>query len=193
MFKNIGFGITGSFCTHNKIIEVISRLVNKGYNVLPIITDSVKATSTRFGDSKSFIEELEKITGNRVVDNIVEAEPIGPNNLIDVMIVAPCTGNSLSKIANGLTDNAVLMVAKSHVRNNKPVVIGISTNDALGVNAINLAKLLNYKNYYFIPFGQDNPQSKPKSLIADWDLLEATLEYAFKGNQIQPILLRGDK
>ena len=109
------------------------------------------------------------------------------------MVVAPCTGNSLSKIANGLTDNAVLMVTKSHVRNNKPVVVGISTNDALGANAVNLAKLLNYKNYYFIPFGQDNPQAKPKSLIANWDLLEETLKAAYNGNQLQPILLRGDK
>ncbi len=193
MFKNIGFGITGSFCTHKKTIEMISKLVSAGYNVLPIITDSVKETNTRFGDSKSFIEEVEKITGNKVIDNIVDAEPIGPNNLIDVMVVAPCTGNSLSKIANGLTDNAVLMVTKSHVRNNKPVVIGISTNDALGANAVNLAKLLNYKNYYFIPFGQDNPQAKPKSLIANWDLLEETLKAAYNGSQVQPILLRSDK
>ena len=193
MFKNIGFGITGSFCTHEKTIEMIKGLVNKGYNVLPIITESVKSTNTRFGDSKSFIEEVEKITGKKVIDNIIDAEPIGPKNLIDVMVVAPCTGNSLSKIANGLTDNAVLMVTKSHVRNNKPVVIGISTNDALGANAVNLAKLLNYKNYYFIPFGQDNPQAKPKSLIANWDLLEETLKAAYNGNQFQPILLRGDK
>ena len=192
MVKNIGFGITGSFCTHEKTLESIKELVDKGYNVIPIITNSVKSTNTRFGDAEKFIENLENLTGNKVVDNIVDAEPIGPKGLVDVMVVSPCTGNTLSKLANGITDNAVTMVCKSHVRNNKPVVVGISSNDALGLNAFNLATLLNSKNYYFIPFGQDNPSGKPKSLIADWKQTESTILKALNGEQIQPILIKGE-
>ena len=190
---NIGFGITGSFCTHKLILEEIKILVEKGYNIIPILSDSVQKFSTRFGRKENFISEIERITGNVVVSNIVEAEPIGPNNLIDVFVVAPTTGNTLSKLANAITDNAVTMVFKSHVRNNKPVVVGISSNDALGLNLKNIATLLNTKNIYFVPFGQDDPVKKPKSLIADYSKIEDTILSAVKGEQIQPLLLREGK
>ena len=190
---NIGFGITGSFCTHKLILEEIKILVEKGYNIIPILSDSVQKFSTRFGRKENFISEIERITGNVVVSNIVEAEPIGPNNLIDVFVVAPTTGNTLSKLANAITDNAVTMVFKSHVRNNKPVVVGISSNDGLGLNLKNIATLLNTKNIYFVPFGQDDPVKKPKSLIADYSKIEDTILSAVKGEQIQPLLLREGK
>lgn len=190
---NIGFGITGSFCTHKLILEEIKILVEKGYNIIPILSDSVQKFSTRFGRKENFISEIERITGNVVVSNIVEAEPIGPNNLMDVFVVAPTTGNTLSKLANAITDNAVTMVFKSHVRNNKPVVVGISSNDGLGLNLKNIATLLNTKNIYFVPFGQDDPVKKPKSLIADYSKIEDTILSAVKGEQIQPLLLREGK
>ena len=188
MIKNIGFAITGSFCTHERILDSIKDLVSKGYNIVPIVTSAVANTDTRFGTATDFINSLKLITGNTPIDNIVSAEPIGPNNLIDILVVAPCTGNTLSKLANAITDNAVTMVAKSHLRNNKPVVIGISTNDALGQNSFNLAKLINSKNIYFVPFAQDDALKKPKSLISDWTLIEDTVLEAVQGKQIQPIL-----
>ena len=191
MFKNIGFGICGSFCTHKRILEVMKKIKAEHYNILPIVTDSVKSIDTRFGKASDFIGEVEKITGNRVISSIVDAEPIGPNNMIDVLLVAPCTGNTLSKLANAITDNALTMVAKSHLRNENPLVIGISTNDALGQNVTNLAKLLNSKNFYFVPFGQDDYSKKPKSLICDWGLVLKTLEDASHGKQTQPIILGG--
>ena len=191
MFKNIGFGICGSFCTHKIILEVMKKMKDENYNILPIVTDSVKSIDTRFGKASDFIREVEKITGNRVISSIVDAEPIGPNNMIDVLLIAPCTGNTLSKLANAITDNALTMVAKSHLRNNKPIVIGLSTNDALGQNVTNLAKLLNAKNFYFVPFGQDDYSKKPKSLICDWDLVLKTLEDASHGKQTQPIIWGG--
>ena len=191
MSKNIGFGICGSFCTHAKILDALRTLKDKGYNIIPIITESVKTTDTRFGKASDFIKEVEKISCNEVIDSIVKAEPIGPNNLIDILVVAPCTGNTLSKLANAITDNALTMVAKSHLRNNKPVVIGISTNDALGQNVVNLAKLINAKNFYFVPFGQDDYVKKPKSLISNWELISKTIEEASLGKQLQPMILGG--
>ena len=188
MIKNIGFAITGSFCTHAKVIRVLNELKEKGYEILPIVTNIVYETDTRFGLAKDFISEVEKICGRSVVKDVVNAEPIGPKNMIDVLVIAPCTGNTLSKIANAITDNAVTMVAKAHMRNNKPVVIGVSSNDALGKNAENLAKLINGKNVYFVPFGQDDYVKKPNSLICDWDKIEQTILEAEKGKQLQPIL-----
>ncbi len=184
---NIGFAITGSFCTHNEIINEIKKLVEKGYNVLPIVTEKVYTTDTRFGLAKDFINNLEQITGNGVVHNIVGAEPIGPKGMIDVLVVAPCTGNTLAKLANAITDNAVTMTAKSLMRNNKPVVIGVSSNDVLGLNMKNFATLLNTKNVFFVPMRQDDPQKKPKSLIAFWQEIEETIISALKGEQLQPI------
>ncbi len=187
MKTNLGFAITGSFCTHQTILEILKNL-KKNYNILPIFSKSVKSTNTRFGSAKNFVGEVEKITGQKAISNIVLAEPIGPNEKIDVLVIAPCTGNTLAKLANGITDNAVTMVAKSHARNNKPIVVGISTNDALGLNAFNVAKLLNQKNFFFVPFWQDNFEKKPKSLVANWKSLENTIEFALQGKQIQPLL-----
>lgn len=185
---NIGFGITGSFCTHEKILSQMEKLT-KNNSLLPIITPQVKQTDTRFGNAKDFCEKVEKICGKQIISTITEAEPIGPNNLIDVLVVAPCTGNTLAKLALGITDNALTMVAKAHLRNNKPIVIGISSNDALGQNAENLAKLLQSKNFYFVPFGQDDYLKKPKSLVANWDMIEETCKQAISGKQIQPLII----
>lgn len=190
MLKNIGFALTGSFCTHEQILTEIENLVCKGYNVIPIISETVACTSTRFGSAENLQKKLKKLTNNDIIDTKVKAEVVGPNNLIDILIVAPCTGNTLAKIANGVTDTCVAMVVKSHVRNNKPVVIAISTNDALGNNMENLAKLIASKNFYFVPFGQDNPEKKPKSMIADFSLIEQTMIMAEQKEQIQPLLIR---
>ena len=185
---NIGLGITGSFCTYKKILEVIETLTKKGYNIIPIVTDKVYKTSTRFGTNKDFLKEVETKTKNKIIHTIVEAEPLGPKNFIDAIVVAPCTGNTLSKLANAITDNAVTMTAKSLMRNNKPVVIGVSTNDALGLNLQNIAKLINTRGVFFVPMHQDDPTNKPKSLIANWDKIEETLLEATQNKQIQPIL-----
>ncbi len=190
MIKNIGFAVTGSFCTQDRILLEIKKLVDKGYKVLPVVTPAVEHLDTRFGEADTFLKALEEASGNSVIMSLVDAEPVGPNNLIDVLVIAPCTGNTLAKLANAITDNAVLMMAKSHLRNNKPVVVGISTNDALGGNMYNLAKLINEKNIFFIPFGQDEPFKKPKSLISDFSLIEETIIKADLGEQLQPILLK---
>lgn len=184
---NIAFGITGSFCTHAQILVQIEALVKKGYNVVPIVTESVLATDTRFGKAEDFLKSLKDITKNEVVWSLTSAEPLGPKNIVDIMIIAPCTGNTLAKLANGITDNAVLLTAKSLARNNKPLVVGISSNDALGQNMNNLARLMNTKNVYFVPMSQDDSENKPKSLVAKWNLIEETLLKAKEGKQIQPI------
>lgn len=184
---NIAFGITGSFCTHAQILVQIEALVKKGYNVVPIVTESVLTTDTRFGKAEEFLARLKDITKNEVVWSLTSAEPLGPKNLVDIMIIAPCTGNTLAKLANGITDNAVLLTAKSLARNNKPLVVGISSNDALGQNMNNLARLMNTKNIYFVPMSQDDSENKPKSLVAKWNLIEDTLLKAKEGKQIQPI------
>lgn len=189
MFRNIGFAITGSFCTHEKILPEMQNLVDKGYKVIPIFSLSVSNTDTRFGTAKDFEDKVTKITGISPIKTMTDAEPIGPKNMIDVLVVAPCTGNTLSKLANAISDTPVTMVAKSLMRNNKPIVLGISTNDALGFNLENIAKLLSAKNVFFVPFGQDDPTNKPKSLICDWLKIEDTLAYADKSKQIQPLLL----
>lgn len=184
----IGFAITGSFCTHETILSNIENLVNNGYTVYPIVSSSTKEIDTRFGDAKTFLDKLRHITGNTVLSTIVEVEPTGPQNLFDVIVVAPCTGNTLAKIANGINDTPVTMAVKAHVRNNKPVVMGISTNDALGLNFKNLAVLMSAKNFYFVPFGQDNYLQKPQSLVANWEKLEETILDAMQNKQFQPVL-----
>lgn len=186
---NIAFGITGSFCTHAEILKQIRFLVERGYNIVPIITPSVMNTDTRFGKASDFVSEIEKITKNKVVSSLTDAEPLGPKNLVDIMIIAPCTGNTLAKLANGITDNAVLLTAKSLARNFKPLVIGLSSNDALGQSMNNLARLMNTKNTYFVPFRQDDCEKKPKSLVAVWDYIEQTLLLAKENKQIQPVLI----
>jgi dipicolinate synthase subunit B len=185
---NIGLGITGSFCNFDQIKEVITNLKNEGANVYPIISYYTKNLDTRFYKSKDFVKMLEDISENKVIDKITSAEPIGPKNIVDVIVICPCTGNTLAKLANAITDTPVLMAAKSHLRNNKPVVLGISTNDALGMNALNIGKLLNTKNIYFIPFRQDDYITKPKSLVLDYNYIVDTITAAMDKKQIQPII-----
>lgn len=184
----IGLGITGSFCNFNKIENIVKELIDEGANVLPILSNVVSTTSTRFYKHKELKEKLKVLTKSDIIDNIVDAEPVGPNNLIDIMMILPCTGNTLAKLANAITDSPVLMVTKSHLRNNKKVILGISTNDALGLNAKNLGVLLNSKDIYFIPFSQDDPINKPKSLVFKSDYIVQTIEEAIKGKQIQPLI-----
>ena len=185
----LGFAITGSFCTHETILIEIEKLVQKGFAVYPIVSTATTQTNTRFGCADTFLETLEKICQNKVLSNIVEVEPTGPQNLFDIIVVAPCTGNTLAKIANGINDTPVTMAVKAHVRNDKPVVLGVSTNDAMGLNFKNIAYLFAAKNFYFIPFGQDNFAQKPKSLVADWSKLEDTIITAMQNKQIQPVLV----
>jgi dipicolinate synthase subunit B len=167
----------------------IARFVNCGAKVIPIVTTTIMTTDTRFGTSAEWQRKLTEITGNGIISTIVEAEPLGPTKLLDVLVIAPCTGNTTSKLANAMTDSAVLMAAKAQMRNGRPLVLAISTNDGLGLNASNIAKLLNAKNVYFVPFGQDNPEQKPNSLVARMDLLMETAEAAIQGKQLQPMLV----
>lgn len=185
----VGLGITGSFCNFDKTEGVIDSILAEGVQtIIPVISNVVRTETTRFYDRDLFLKMLHNKTGNDIVDTIVKAEPVGPNNLIDVMIICPCTGNTLAKLANGITDTPVLMVTKSHLRNNKPVVIGLSTNDALGLNLKNLATLMNTKNVYFIPYEQDNYLNKPKSLSLNYSKIIDTVKSAMDGVQIQPVL-----
>lgn len=187
--KTVGYALSGSHCTFAEVMPQIQRFVDAGANVVPIITQSVVMTDTRFGKAEEWQSKLKEMTGNAIISTIVEAEPLGPSKLLDVMIIAPCTGNTTSKLANAMTDSAVLMAAKAQMRNGRPLVLAISTNDGLGLNASNIAKLLNAKNIYFVPFGQDNPAQKPNSLVARMDLLLETCEQALRGSQLQPVLI----
>ncbi|EGQ27469.1 MULTISPECIES: dipicolinate synthase subunit B [Sporosarcina] len=187
--KRIGLGITASHCTYDQLLPMISSLQKEGATVVPIITHSVLHAATRFGTGEEWIKRIEEATGEKVVSSIVEAEPFGPTNPLDCMVISPLTGNSMSRFANASTDSPVLMAAKATLRNEKPVVLGVSTNDALGLNGMNLMKLLNMKNVYFIPFGQDDCIKKPNSLIADFSLLPETTASAIQGKQLQPLLI----
>ena len=187
----IGLGITGSFCNFNRIKEVIDSLKEQNVSkIIPIVSYNTKNLDTRFYKAKDFIKMLEDNKNKKIIDTIVKAEPIGPKNLVDVIVVCPCTGNTLAKLANGITDTPVTMAIKSHIRNNKPVVLGVSTNDGLGVSLKNIGELLNTKNYYFIPFRQDDYTYKPKSLVLDYSYVIKTIEYAMDGKQIQPVISR---
>lgn len=191
--KRIGFGLTGSHCTYDAVFPEIVKLVEAGAEVIPIVTFTVKNTTTRFGKGEDWVEKIEEVTGKRVIDSIVAAEPLGPRNPLDCMVIAPLTGNSLSKLANALTDSPVLMAAKATMRNHRPVVVGISTNDALGLNGVNVMKLMAAKDIYFIPFGQDDPFNKPKSMVADMTQLVPTVEAALENKQFQPVLIERNK
>lgn len=188
--KKIGLGITASHCTYEEVVPKITDLKNAGAKVIPIITHSVLTAATRFGTGEEWVRKIESLTGEKVISSIVEAEPFGPKNPLDCMVIAPMTGNTISKLANAQTDSPVLMAAKATLRNGSPVVLGISTNDALGLNGINIMKLLNSKNIYFIPFGQDDPYKKPNSLIADFTKLVPTIEAALHKKQLQPLLIQ---
>lgn len=186
---NVGFALTGSHCTYEEVMPQIQRFVDSGANVIPIASYTVMSTDTRFGKSEDWQKQLKDITGNDIISTIVEAEPLGPSKLLDILVVAPCTGNSTSKLANALTESPVLMAAKAQMRNQRPLVIAISTNDGLGLNAANIAKLLIMKHIYFVPFGQDAPDKKPNSLVARMDLIQETCEAALQGKQLQPMII----
>lgn len=186
--KHIGFGLTGSHCTYDEVVPQFQRLIDEGATVTPFVTYTVKNTVTKFGDGRDWVKKVEEMTGNEAVDSMVKAEPFGPMTPLDCMVIAPLTGNSVSKFANAMTDSPVLMAAKATLRNQNPVVLGISTNDGLGLNGYNITKLMNTKNIYFIPYGQDNPEGKPNSLVAHMDLLAETIEAALNGKQLQPVL-----
>ncbi|WP_027963240.1 dipicolinate synthase subunit B [Halalkalibacillus halophilus] len=186
--KRIGFGLTGSHCTYDATFPVMEELVNEGAEVVPIVSYTVQHTDSKFGEANDHIGKIKTITNQELITTIPEAEPLGPVKPLDCMVIAPLTGNSLSKFANALTDSPVLMAAKATLRNRRPVVLAISTNDALGLNAENLAKLLHSKNIYFVPFGQDDPVLKSTSLVAHMPLLIDTVKEALLGRQLQPLL-----
>lgn len=185
---NIGYALTGSFCTLEKSLMQIELLVNSGHNVLPIMSYNCASTNTRFGKAEDFIVRIEKITGNKVIRTLTDAEPIGPKNMTDVMVILPCTATTLSKLKNGIYDTPVTLAAKSHLRNKKPLIIGVSTNDALSITAKNIGELMNYKYHYFIPLKQDNPYKKPSSIVCVFERLWDTIEAAINENQLQPLL-----
>jgi len=185
----LGFAMCGSYCTFAKVFPAAEALA-ADYDMTGIMSENVYSTDTRFGDAKDHRERLERITGKPIISTIKEAEPIGPKKLLDVLVVAPCTGNTLAKLAAGVADSSVTMACKAHLRNGRPLVIAVSTNDALGTNARNIGELLNRKNIYFVPFGQDNPEKKALSMVADMTKISDTVQAALEGRQIQPILLR---
>lgn len=187
--KKIGFGFTGSHHSQVIVLKELQKLVDQKADVYPIVSNTVKSIDTKHGKALDNIRKIEEITGKTVISTIPDAEPFGPKNPLDCMVIAPMTGNSLSKLANAQTDNAVLMAAKSTMRNSAPIVLGITTNDALGLNGMNLMRLLTTKNIFFIPFGQDDPYKKPNSLVANWPTLCDTIRYSLKKEQIQPIIV----
>ncbi|MCI8365942.1 MAG: dipicolinate synthase subunit B [Eubacterium sp.] len=186
--KNIGIAITGSYCTYEKVFQELQKLADTGANLYPIFSDHAASTDSRFGKCADFLKRAEEITGKKPITTIPDAEPIGPGALFDLLVIAPCTGNTLSKLANGISDTPVLMAAKAHLRNNRPLVVALSTNDALGMNLKNIGILLNTKNIYFIPFGQDNYKAKPNSMIAHMELLTDTISQALNSCQLQPVI-----
>lgn len=186
---NIGICVTGSFCTLNDNLEFIEDLKKQGANITAIFSNTVCTSTNKFSDAKERYKIFENITEKKILDTIEKAEPIGPNKYFDVLTIIPCTGNTLAKLANGITDTPVTMAAKAHMRNNLPVVIAISSNDALGLNAKNLGILLNSKNIYFVPFYQDSPITKEKSLIFKGEFVADTILLSTKGKQLQPLIL----
>lgn len=186
----LGFALTGSFCTFDKVINILEKMQKtEKYDITAILSENSQNLDTKFGNSKNFINKIKEITGKEIINTIQKAEPIGPKKFFDILIIAPCTGNTLSKLSNSITDGTVTMAAKSHLRREKPIILAISTNDGLSGSAENIGRLLNRRNYYFVPFGQDLPDEKPRSIVANMDLIPQTIEYATKNKQIQPILL----
>ena len=185
----IGFALTGSFCTFSAVLPVVETLVSRGCEVTPILSAHAATLDTRFGASDMWRDRLIEVTGREIIDSIPAAEPIGPKKPFDIMVVAPCTGNTLAKLAHGVTDTTVTMAVKSHLRGEKPVVLAVSTNDALSGSAANLGTLLNRKHYFFVPMRQDAPFAKPRSLVADMVRIPETIGAALEGRQLQPLLL----
>lgn len=189
MDKTIGFAMCGSFCTLKTAVEQIYELIKLNYSLVPIMSEIVYSTDTRFGKASDFIAEIEGVCSKEIIHSIVTAEPIGPKGLLDLLIIAPCTGNTLAKLASGIADTAVTMAAKSHLRNKRPVLIAVSTNDGLGGAAKNIGQLMNYKNIFFVPFRQDDCVNKENSLIADFNKIPEAARLAIKGKQMQPIII----
>ena len=184
----IGFALCGSFCTYDRVFPVMERL-GKSYELIPIFSQSAYSTDSRFGNAEAHIARAEAICGRPVLHTLAEVEPSGPKKMLDALIIAPCTGNTLAKLAHSIADGPVTMAAKSHLRNGRPVIIAISTNDALAGAAENIGKLLSRKHYYFVPFGQDDAFGKPTSIVGDFSKIPQTLEMALEGKQLQPLLL----
>ncbi len=188
--ERVGFAVCGSFCTHAAVLRVLEQLTELYETVIPIASENAAFTDTRFGTSDGLMEQLEDLTGNDVLCDIPAVEPIGPQKLLDVLVIAPATGNTIAKLAAGITDTTVTMAAKAHLRNGGPVVLAIASNDGLAAGAKNIGELLARRNYYFVPFGQDNAEGKPSSLVADFDQIPAAIDAALRGEQLQPVLLR---
>lgn len=184
----VGFALTGSFCTFERAIKQIEYLISKGVRVLPIMSFNASYIDTRFGKARDFTKRIEELTGNKVIKTIEGAEPIGPQNLIDILIILPCSGNTLAKLANGIYDTPVTLAAKSHLRNQKPILLGVSSNDSLSASAKNIGALLNYKHYYFIPMKQDAPEKKPFSIVCDFEKTYDAMILALDEKQIKPII-----
>lgn len=185
----VGFAMTGSFCTFAKVLPQVKTLADMGCKITPIMSETAAATDTRFGSAEYFKNALSEITGAPLIHTVKDAEPIGPKKLLDILVIAPCTGNTLSKLANGITDSSVCMAAKAHLRNGRPLVIAVSTNDALGASARNIGQLMNAKNIYFVPFRQDDPLHKQTSMVADMERIAAAMETALDGKQLQPVIV----
>lgn len=186
--KKIGVAFTGSFCTYQRVFTELKNLVQEGAQVQTIFSNAAQSIDSRFGNAEDFVKEAEKITGIAPMLTIAQAEPIGPKGLLDLLVILPCTGNTIAKLANGITDTPVLMAAKAHLRNERPLLLSISTNDALGINMKNIGLLLNAKHVYFVPFGQDNAKKKPNSMIAHTELLVPAAKAALEGKQYQPVI-----
>ena len=187
--KRIGFVFTGSFCTFRKTINQLKNIIELKAEVLPIMSNNSYTMDTKFGKAQDFIDEIEEVTGRKILHTIQEVEPLGPKDMLDIIVVAPATGNTIAKLANDIVDGPAPMAVKSVLRRERPVVIAVSTNNGLSASGENIGKLLNRKYYYFVPFKQDNPITKPRSLVFDPTYLIKTIEYALDGEQIQPILL----
>lgn len=184
----VGFALCGSFCTYHKVFPIV-ELLSRDYQVTPILSEAAYTVDSRFGTAAEHIETLREICGKEPLHTLAQVEPIGPEKLFDILVIAPCTGNTLAKLANSIADGPVTMAAKSHLRNGRPILLAVSTNDALAGAAENIGKLLDRKHYYFVPFGQDDAQNKPTSMVADFTKLPQALELALEGKQMQPILL----
>lgn len=185
---NVGFAVCGSFCTFSKVFPVM-ELLSRDYQVTPIFSEAAYTVDSRFGSATENAEIAQDICGVPPLHTIAQVEPIGPKKLFDILLIAPCTGNTLAKLAHGIADGPVTMAAKSHLRNGRPVLVAVSTNDALGAAAENIGKLLARKHFYFVPYGQDDACGKPTSMVADFSRIPQALEAALEGRQIQPILL----
>ena len=185
---NIGFALCGSFCTFSRVFAAMEQL-SQDHSLLPIFSHTAYTVDSRFGTAREHIQRAAEICGKAPLHSLVQVEPIGPKKLLDVLVIAPCTGNTLAKLAHGISDGPVTMAAKSHLRNGRPVVLAVSTNDALSGSAENIGKLLNRKHIYFVPFGQDDPENKPNSMVADFGKISDTVLSAVQGQQLQPILL----